>query len=97
VRHGACAACDKQLIRKGDAEHRKEIERSLRENLILLERALVEAEDGQVGAGNHARHLAREVAVLEATLEIHDSPSIADGTYVQLDLEEVVAKAEAAE
>ncbi|WP_456738961.1 hypothetical protein [Bradyrhizobium sp. USDA 4471] len=96
VRHGACAACDKQLIRKGDAEHRKEIERSLRENLILLERALVEAEDGQVGAGNHARHLAREVAVLEATLEIHDSPSIADGTYVQLDLEEVVAKAEAA-
>ncbi|TFW55931.1 hypothetical protein CT676_38010 [Bradyrhizobium sp. MOS001] len=93
ARHGACAACDKQLIRKGDLEHRKEVERSLRENLILLERAQAEADDGQVGAGNHARHLAREVAVLEATLEIHESPSIADGTYVQLDLDEVVARA----
>ncbi|MBP1097515.1 hypothetical protein [Bradyrhizobium diazoefficiens] len=93
ARHGACAACEKQLIRKGDVEHRKEIERSLHENLVLLERAQAEADDGQVGAGNHARHLAREVAVLEATLEIHESPSIADGTYVQLDLDEVVAKA----
>ncbi|MET3973024.1 hypothetical protein [Bradyrhizobium sp. S3.9.1] len=93
VRHGACAACEKQLIQKGEPEHRKEIERSLRENRILLEKAKAEVEDGQVGAGNHARHLAREVAVLEATLEIHDSPSIADGTYVQLDPAEVLATA----
>jgi hypothetical protein len=71
--------------------------RNLRENRILLERANAEAEDGQVGAGNHARHLAREVAALEATMAIHDDPSIVDGTYVQLDLPAQLANAEVAE
>jgi hypothetical protein len=96
VRHGACAACEKQLIRKGDAEHRESIARSLRENLILLERATAEDEDGQRGAGNHARHLAREVAALRATMSVHDDPSIADGSYVQLDLPALTAEAEPA-
>jgi hypothetical protein len=91
VRHGACAACEKQLIHKGNADHRQEISRSLRENRILLARAEAEAEDGQRGAGNHARHLAREVAALEATMAIHDDPSVADGTYVQLDLPAILA------
>jgi hypothetical protein len=86
VRHGACSACEKQLILKGDPEHRQAIARTLRENQILLARATAEAEDGQRGAGNHARHLKREVAALEATMAIHDDPAIADGTYVQLDL-----------
>jgi hypothetical protein len=92
VRHGACAACEKQLIRKGDPEHRRAIAHSLEENRILLAHATAEAEDGQRGAGNHARHLAREVAALEATMAIHDDPSIADGTYVQLDLPAILGQ-----
>ena len=32
VRHGACAACEKQLIRKGNPEHKESITRNLREN-----------------------------------------------------------------
>lgn len=90
VRHGACAACEKQLIKKGDPEHRESIARSLRENLILLERARAEEDDGQRGAGNHARHLAREIAALTRTMSVHDDPSIADGSYVQLDLPALV-------
>jgi hypothetical protein len=86
-RHGACVACDKQTILKGDPEHRAEIVRSLRENRILLERAKAEHEDGQVGADNYVRHLERELAVLEATL------AIADGTIVQLDLPTIVPEA----
>lgn len=92
VRHGACGACEKQLIQKRELEHRKAIARNLNENRILLDRANAEAEDGQIGAGNHARHLMREVAALEATLAVHDDPSIADGTYVQLDLPSLLAK-----
>ena len=92
VRHGACAACEKQPIRKGDLEHRKSIARSLRENLILLERARAEDEDGQRVPRNHARHLAREVAALKATMSVHDNPSIADGSYVQLDLPALAAE-----
>jgi hypothetical protein len=38
------------------------IARGLSENRILLERGKAEAEDGQIGADEHARHLAREVA-----------------------------------
>jgi hypothetical protein len=91
VRHGACAACEKQLIRKGDPEHRQSIARNLHENRILLAHASAEAKDGQRGAANHARHLAREIAALEATMAIHDDPSIADGTYVQLDLPAIYA------
>jgi hypothetical protein len=94
VRHGACASCDKQLIRKGDTDHKQSIIRTLRENRILLTRATEEVEDGQRGANNHARHLAREVAALEATMAIHDDPSIADGSYVQLDLPAILEKIE---
>ncbi|MCK1704913.1 hypothetical protein IVA86_26760 [Bradyrhizobium sp. 146] len=96
VRHGACAACEKQLIRKGDAQHRESIARNLRKNRILLARADAEAEEGQRGAGNHARHLAREIAALDATIAVHDDPSIPDGSYVQLDLPALIAEAEAA-
>ncbi|WP_445220039.1 hypothetical protein ACKWRH_07925 [Bradyrhizobium sp. Pa8] len=76
------------LLGFADREHRTEIARSLRENRILLERANAEAEDGQVGAGNHARHLMREVAALEATMAVHDD--------AQLDLPALLAEAEAA-
>jgi hypothetical protein len=93
VRHGACAACEKQTIVKGEPAHREEIARSLRENRILLDRANAEVEDGQSGADGYARHLVREVAALEATLAVHDDPSIAEGTLVQFDLPVVLAEA----
>ncbi|MVT64848.1 hypothetical protein GPL21_06975 [Bradyrhizobium pachyrhizi] len=96
ARHGACAACEMQMITKGDPGQRNQIARSLRENQILLDRAMAEVEDGQAGADDHAWHLVREVTALEATLAVHDDPSIADGTLVQLDLPAIVAKAEAA-
>jgi hypothetical protein len=48
-----------------------------------------------VGAGKYAQHLVREVAALEATLAVHDDPSIAEGTLVQFDLPVVLAEAEA--
>jgi hypothetical protein len=96
-RHGACAACEKQTIVKGEPAHREEIARSLRENRILLDRANAEVENGQSGAGKYAQHLVREVAALEATLAVHDDPCIAEGTLVQLDLPAVRAQAEAAE
>lgn len=95
VRHGACAACEKQLIHKGNADHRQATARHLHENRILLARATAEAVDGQRGAANHARHLVREVAALEATMAIHDDPSIGDGTIVQLDLPAILAKIKA--
>jgi hypothetical protein len=97
ARHGACAACDKQMITKGDPAQRKEIARSLRENRILLDRAMAEVEDGQAGADEHAWHLVREVTALEATLAVHEDPSVADGTLVQLDLPTILAEAETAE
>ncbi|MGX1167096.1 hypothetical protein AB7M16_003362 [Bradyrhizobium sp. USDA 372] len=94
-RHGACAACDKHTILKGDPEHREEIVRSLRENRILLARAKAEQEDGQAGAGNYVRHLEREIAALEAALAKHDDASIPEGTLVQLDLPAILAGEEA--
>jgi hypothetical protein len=39
----------------------------------------------------------REVAALEATLAVHDDPSIAEGILVQFDLPVVLAEAEVAE
>ena len=92
-RHGACVACEKQTILKGEPAHREEIVRSLRENRVLLDRANAEVEDGQSGAGKYAQHLVREVAALEATLAVHDDPSIAEGTLVQLDVPTVLAEA----
>ncbi|MET4717150.1 hypothetical protein ABIF63_001256 [Bradyrhizobium japonicum] len=94
ARHGACVACEKHAIEKGQPAHRAEIARSLRENQILLDRAMAQAEEGQIGADKHAWHLYREVAVLEATLRVHDDPSIADGTLHQLDVPAVLAEAE---
>ena len=96
-RHGACAACDKQMITKGDPAQRQEIARGLRENRILLDRAMGEVEDGQAGADEHAWHLLREVTALEATLAVHEDPSVADGTLVQLDLPKILAETETAE
>jgi hypothetical protein len=90
-RHGACVACEKQTIIKGEPAHREEIARSLRENRILLDRANAATEDGQWGADRHAGHLVREVAALEATLAVHDNASIAEGTLVQLDLAAIPA------
>jgi hypothetical protein len=95
ARHGACAACDKQMIVKGDPSQREEVARCLKENRVLLDRAMGEVEEGQVGADEHAWHLVREVTALEATLAVHDNESIKDGTLYQLDLPAVIAKAEA--
>jgi hypothetical protein len=94
TRHGACASCEKQMIDKGEPAQRTEIARRLRENRILLDRAMAEVKENQEGAYQHAWHLVREVTALEATLAVHDDQSIADGTLCQLDLAAVLTKAE---
>ncbi|SEH87722.1 tyrosine-type recombinase/integrase [Tardiphaga sp. OK245] len=86
ARYGICAGCEKQMILKGDREHRRAAAETLRENQLLLAHANEQGNGVRRGASNQIRFLETEIATLEATLSIHDDISIADGTYVQLDL-----------
>ena len=93
ARHGACAAGDRQMIVKGDPAQRQEVAGALHENSVLLGRAMAEVEEGQKGADKHAwQYRLAEVTALEATLAVHDDPSIEDGTLYQLDLPAVLAR-----
>lgn len=82
--HGACAGCSEHLVVKGKSEHRAEAERLLDEHQSMLDMAKTEMADGTYNASAWVTHNEKMVDGLKKTIAVHDDPSIADGTLVQV-------------
>lgn len=82
--HRDCLACVEHACVKGDAR----AERSLRERLLVLEKAAADAreadDDGAFGAGVWRRRSEAELARLRALVAILDDPAVPNGAVLSL-------------
>lgn len=80
---GACSTCENCNIRKGDKEARARTEAELKDARWLYQRALEEEGEGTIGASNYVEAHRQRIESLERIMEIHDDPTIPDGTWVR--------------
>jgi hypothetical protein len=79
----ACATCEHCLITKGDHEAKARTEKLRADTAWLLERSVVEVNDGTIGASNHVKAQETMLSALNKIIAIHEDDDIPDGTLVQ--------------
>ena len=82
--HGACAGCSEHLVIKGNVSHKARTERLVVEHETMLALAKTELDEGTYGASDWVAHNEKIIAGLRKAIAVHDDPTIADGTLVQV-------------